>query len=93
MNSNTVNPMDLGSPGEVVRFLQEAAAFELDDAQRENAEIVVKHLGDQATVSSFVEAATQTPGLETFGMKVGSFCLPGSGYSKLYEREYGPLIV
>lgn len=93
MNSNTVNPMDLGSPSEVVRFLQTATNFELDDAQRENAEIVVKNLGAQATVSTFVEAATQTPGLEKFGVKVGAFCLPRSGSSKLYEREYGPLNV
>lgn len=93
MNSNTVNPMDLGSPSEVVRFLQAATNFELDNTQREDAENVVKHLGAQATVSAFVEEAAQTPGLEKFGVKVGAYCLPGSGYSKLYEREYGALNV
>lgn len=48
---------------------------ELTTDQRNSAEILVKSLGAKATVFSFVEATSKTPGLEQFRVKVGAFSL------------------
>lgn len=91
MKSNTVNPMQNGTSAEVLDFLIIAADMNLSTAQRDSAEKIISALGKGATLQRFVEAATTTPGLHEFGVKLGAYCLPGERYEKLYESEYGSL--
>lgn len=91
MKSNTANLMNSGTPYQITCVLQVAADFQLDDQRRESVEGIVTSLGTQPTVSDFVEAAIEEPRLREFAIKVGACCLPGAGYSNLYEREYGSL--
>lgn len=93
MQSNSVNPMRLGSAKEVVEMLQAACSMKLNQFQFESAEIIVSTLGDGATISDFVHAARTTPDLVEFGTKVGAFCLPGEGYAEIFANEYGSLDV
>ena len=91
MKSHTANLMNTGTPYQITSVLQVAADFQLDDRQRGSVESILTSLGAQPTVSDFVEAAIEEPGLREFAIKVGACCLPGAGYSNLYEREYGSL--
>lgn len=50
MKSYPVNPMQNGTPAEVLDFLKAAADMQLSSAQSENAEIIISFLSEGIVV-------------------------------------------
>lgn len=86
-----LNPLVSSAAPEVVRLFQAITSHELTPEQRQDAESIISKLGPEGTLTDFVENARLKPGLKQFATALGAFCLPGSGYSELYERDYGAI--
>lgn len=93
MTLNAINPLQAGSPGQVVQFLELATQHDLSSEQRESAERIIGDLDDKATIADFVAAATQTAELNAFAERVRGLLEQGVNYRHIFEEGIADIVL
>jgi hypothetical protein len=93
MLSNTLNVLSNISNRKVVSLLQKMAEYQLSAPQAKNVESVISQFNGELTILDVVKACENIEDLREFALKVGAYCLPGSGYKEIFECEFDEKIV